>query len=277
MWLSHHYADDYDRCVVIGRRHVCRRCLVLYPVAAMALILALAGVRWSKSLDLVLLVALPIPGVAEFVLEHLGVIRYRPVLQGLVTVPLGVALGVGFDRYLHHYADPLFWGMVVLYGAICLASVLSSGAGVRRNRAGHIHLDSVPGLVSRSTYQLRGRQPRGWATRLSPPAEFGAPPPGGHIQCSGSRRRSRTPTHRPRPRTWPIASPGPRPALGSRLVILGHHYQREEVMRWADARGDSFGLSRLAADNHQAEYVVFCGVHFMAESADILTGAATSR
>jgi quinolinate synthase len=60
-------------------------------------------------------------------------------------------------------------------------------------------------------------------------------------------------------------------ALGPRLLVLGHHYQREEVMRWADARGDSFGLSRLAADNRDADYVVFCGVHFMAESADILT------
>jgi quinolinate synthase len=60
-------------------------------------------------------------------------------------------------------------------------------------------------------------------------------------------------------------------ALGDRLLILGHHYQRDEVMAWADARGDSFGLSRLAADNDKAEYVVFCGVHFMAESADILT------
>jgi quinolinate synthase len=60
--------------------------------------------------------------------------------------------------------------------------------------------------------------------------------------------------------------------LGERLLILGHHYQRDEVMRWADARGDSFGLSRLAAANATAEYVVFCGVHFMAESADILTG-----
>src|SRR5688572_3565238 len=59
--------------------------------------------------------------------------------------------------------------------------------------------------------------------------------------------------------------------LGDRLLILGHHYQRDEVMRWADARGDSFALSRLAADNHTAAYVVFCGVHFMAESADILT------
>src|SRR6185503_6469803 len=60
-------------------------------------------------------------------------------------------------------------------------------------------------------------------------------------------------------------------ALGDRLLILGHHYQRDEVMAWADARGDSFGLSRLAADNRDADYVVFCGVHFMAESADILT------
>jgi len=61
-------------------------------------------------------------------------------------------------------------------------------------------------------------------------------------------------------------------ALGSRVFILGHHYQRDEVMRWADARGDSFGLSRLAAGQSEAEYIVFCGVHFMAESADVLTG-----
>jgi quinolinate synthase len=61
-------------------------------------------------------------------------------------------------------------------------------------------------------------------------------------------------------------------ALGSRVFVLGHHYQRDEVMRWADARGDSFGLSRLAAAQTEAEFIVFCGVHFMAESADVLTG-----
>jgi quinolinate synthase len=59
--------------------------------------------------------------------------------------------------------------------------------------------------------------------------------------------------------------------LGDRLVILGHHYQRDEVIRWADAVGDSFKLARFAADNHQATDIVFCGVHFMAESADVLT------
>ena len=60
--------------------------------------------------------------------------------------------------------------------------------------------------------------------------------------------------------------------LGDRLFILGHHYQRDEVMRWADARGDSYRLSVLAQERPEAEFIVFCGVHFMAESADILTG-----
>jgi quinolinate synthase len=59
--------------------------------------------------------------------------------------------------------------------------------------------------------------------------------------------------------------------LGDRVLVLGHHYQRDDVMAWADARGDSFGLSRTAAARHDADFVVFCGVHFMAESADILT------
>jgi quinolinate synthase len=60
--------------------------------------------------------------------------------------------------------------------------------------------------------------------------------------------------------------------LGDRVFILGHHYQRDEVIQFADVTGDSFKLARDAAARPDAEYVVFCGVHFMAESADILTG-----
>ncbi|WBB91945.1 quinolinate synthase NadA [Verrucosispora sp. WMMC514] len=63
-------------------------------------------------------------------------------------------------------------------------------------------------------------------------------------------------------------------ALGDRVFVLGHHYQRDEVIQFADVTGDSFKLAREAAARPQAEFIVFCGVHFMAESADILTSDA---
>ena len=61
-----------------------------------------------------------------------------------------------------------------------------------------------------------------------------------------------------------------RATLGNRLLILGHHYQRDEVIRFADVTGDSFKLARHIATRPEAEFIVFCGVHFMAESADVL-------
>jgi quinolinate synthase len=65
-----------------------------------------------------------------------------------------------------------------------------------------------------------------------------------------------------------------REALGDRAFVLGHHYQRDEVIQFADVSGDSFKLARDAAARPNAEYIVFCGVHFMAESADVLTSSA---
>jgi quinolinate synthase len=62
-----------------------------------------------------------------------------------------------------------------------------------------------------------------------------------------------------------------RKALGSRAFVLGHHYQRDEVIEFADVKGDSFKLAKDAAARPEAEFIIFCGVHFMAESADILT------
>jgi quinolinate synthase len=62
-------------------------------------------------------------------------------------------------------------------------------------------------------------------------------------------------------------------ALGSKVLVLGHHYQRDEVIQFADITGDSFKLAQAAAEQSEAEFIIFCGVHFMAESADILTGA----
>lgn len=65
-----------------------------------------------------------------------------------------------------------------------------------------------------------------------------------------------------------------RKALGDRAMVLGHHYQRDEVIQFADITGDSFKLAQAAAERREAELIIFCGVHFMAESADILTSSA---
>ena len=62
-----------------------------------------------------------------------------------------------------------------------------------------------------------------------------------------------------------------RAALGNRAMVLGHHYQRDEVIQFADITGDSFKLAQAAQANDSAEFIFFCGVHLMAESADILT------
>ena len=59
--------------------------------------------------------------------------------------------------------------------------------------------------------------------------------------------------------------------LGKRLFIPGHHYQKDEVIQFADARGDSLKLAQICAEMHEAEFIAFCGVHFMAETADMLT------
>ncbi|WP_433743399.1 quinolinate synthase NadA [Falsibacillus pallidus] len=68
-------------------------------------------------------------------------------------------------------------------------------------------------------------------------------------------------------RVWEIKQ-----KLGKKLFIPGHHYQKDEVMKFADAAGDSLQLAQISSLNKQADYIVFCGVHFMAETADILTG-----
>src|SRR5690348_17076842 len=62
-----------------------------------------------------------------------------------------------------------------------------------------------------------------------------------------------------------------RKTLGSRAIILGHHYQRDEVIKFADYTGDSYKLAQQVSKHPDAEFIVFCGVHFMAESADVLT------
>ena len=84
------------------------------------------------------------------------------------------------------------------------------------------------------------------------------------VQCPGALPPASDPALAERARTA-------KQALGSSVFVLGHHYQRDEVIQFADVTGDSFKLARDAARRPSADYVMFCGVHFMAESADILT------
>jgi len=86
------------------------------------------------------------------------------------------------------------------------------------------------------------------------------------VSCSGELPAASDPTLIDRA----IAA---RTALGDRALILGHHYQRDEVIQFADITGDSFKLAQAASEQKSAEFIFFCGVHFMAESADILTSA----
>jgi len=132
LWLSHHFPEHYDRCVVVGTRHLCRRCLALYPLAFAVMAYSLVG-PWPGGLDAWLLVLLPVPAVVEFVLEHLGVIRYQPVRQVLSTIPLAVALGRGFAIYVEDPTSRLFWGVVLVYGSVCVAASVWGARRVRPN------------------------------------------------------------------------------------------------------------------------------------------------
>jgi uncharacterized membrane protein len=119
MIWTHHWADQHDRCAHVGGRLVCRRCLVLYPVTIVVLLLARFGVRWPENLDTLLLFALPLPLALDFVAEHMGFTRYSPRRQIVTTFLGAIALGHALARYLEHHNDPRFWTMVAVYGGLC--------------------------------------------------------------------------------------------------------------------------------------------------------------
>lgn len=124
MFISHHWPSHYDRCAVIRGRHVCRRCLVLYPVAIAVALLAGVGVTWPAAWDPWVFWLLPIPGVAEFVLDAMGAVRHHPVRQVIVSALLAVAYGKILWRYSHEPGDALVWTVVGVNTGICALAVL---------------------------------------------------------------------------------------------------------------------------------------------------------
>jgi hypothetical protein len=132
MWLSHHWPEQYDRCVHIGRSHVCRRCLFFYPTCFAFTALALAGISWPDWLDPWLLWLLPIPVVIEWWLEHLELVRYSGTRQVALSLIAAPAVGKGLARYLEQPTDRLFWAVVTTYAVVCLIPVL---IGMKRSRS----------------------------------------------------------------------------------------------------------------------------------------------
>lgn len=124
MWLSHHWPSGYDRCALVSGRHVCRRCLFMYPVAAVAAVLGAMGVGWPDRFDLWALWLLPLPAVVDFVVDNLGRSRYSATRQAALSAVGAVAAGVGYRRYLESPGDWRVWSVVLAYGAICLAAAL---------------------------------------------------------------------------------------------------------------------------------------------------------
>lgn len=132
MYLSHHWPHQYDRCAVVGGLHVCRRCLVLYPLALVTGIAVAQGTWWPHRIDAWVLWLFPLPGVVEFVLDNLGRIGYSPRRQVVLSAAGAVAAGVGYVRYLHHTTDHLVWSVVAVYTAACLAAAVAAGLGLAR-------------------------------------------------------------------------------------------------------------------------------------------------
>jgi uncharacterized membrane protein len=127
--LSHHTPEQYDHCwwlPMVGGRSVpvCARCTGVYPVALVLLTLQLLGRFSLAATDSWLVVVLPLPAVVEFLGEQFGFWRGSNLVRIGTGLPLGVALSRLFVRYFAHPADPVFWGIVAVYGGLCGLSAL---------------------------------------------------------------------------------------------------------------------------------------------------------
>ena len=119
LWLAHHWPHRYERCTVIGGRHVCRRCLWFYAVAFLTLAVAPFGISpWPSPWDLVMVWVLSIPATIEFIGGELGWWRYDARRQVVVTVILGLAVGRGFFAELTDPGNWIFWGPVLVFGTL---------------------------------------------------------------------------------------------------------------------------------------------------------------
>ncbi len=147
--LSHHLPHEHDRCVVIGSRHVCRRCLVLHPMAFAVMFLTLAGFGWSRSIDPMLFLVLPFPVAAEFIAEKLGFAIHAARRQVVFTAIAAPALGTGLARHVRSPFDGWFVAMVLAYGGACaLAHVVAVSRATRHDVAQRVAAEEADPVLN---------------------------------------------------------------------------------------------------------------------------------
>lgn len=142
IWLSHHWPGDHDRCLRLGSHLVCRRCLVLYPVAAVAALVSIrmpGGHRW----DPLICWLLPVPALVELAAEQIWGVAHRPRRLVVVTVLAGVGAGRAMSRYLMRPSDHVFW-LTIAEVTVVSALVIALGFGQRRRRAAGVACDGSP-------------------------------------------------------------------------------------------------------------------------------------
>ena len=125
LWHSHHQPHRYERCIVVGNRHICRRCSWFYPIALVVMAANLAGLRlWPETWDTMVLWTLPIPATVHFVAGELGRVAYNPRVQVAVTALMAPAVGRGFALELGARWNPAFWWPCLVFGTVWLAAAL---------------------------------------------------------------------------------------------------------------------------------------------------------
>lgn len=134
LWLSHHWPEHYERCMSLGRHHVCRRCLVLYPTALLVAVLVALATSTSQAVPPAALWALwllPAPAVAEWVLEHLAALPYRPLRQAATSLVAAPALGIALGLHAVAPFDGRVVTPVAVWVAVCASTALWSSLRAR--------------------------------------------------------------------------------------------------------------------------------------------------
>ncbi len=139
MWLAHHWPDEYaERCVILGGRHVCRRCAALYPLGLLVAILSFAGAApWPASFDPWPIWLLSIPATVAYCAEAIGLIRYSPRVQVGTTLLAAVAFGRALAFEFDERWSPEFWGPISVFGGIWF--VFTMIGAVRKKNLAHHH------------------------------------------------------------------------------------------------------------------------------------------